>query len=166
MKKILLLGSVAAVILAGCNAKSAPHRGDVYDESKVNQQQYVQNIVITKIMPVQVAIDNDENKDWAKTGGALIGATAGAIIGYNISGHSSVGGAAAGGAIGGVLGGAAGGAMAGNETIVNGVTLVYELDGYQYSSTQVGETCEYRTGNATMVVAGGETRIQPNSSCN
>jgi len=165
MRKFLLIGAAAAFALSGCTTKGDQYRGDVYSTSGVNQQQSVQSIYITNVLPAQVAVDNSSNKNMAQVAGGVLGATAGAIIGYNITGHSSEKGAAAGAAIGGVAGAAAA-SQVGDTTLNEGVTLVYNLGGQTYSSTQVGRSCEYRTGNATMITTySGETRIQPNSTC-
>lgn len=166
MKKTLVLSIAVASVFFGCSAKSDAYRSDVYDTGSVNQQQSVKKIQITNVRYAKIAVDNTENKNLARTAGAVIGAAAGAIVGYNISGHSSTGGGVAGGAIGGVLGGVAGNAVD-DKTIVDGVTLVYKVGKNEFSSTQVGKMCEYSVGEATMILTNsGETRIQPNSYCN
>lgn len=158
MNKNRILSLVAAAaVLAGC-ATGNEYRSDTYYSSQVNKAQELETVTIVAIRPANVVVDNSEARRNAQIGGALLGAVTGALIGHN---HS---GSAPGALVGGVAGGAAGSFVSEKNT-VPGITIVFKnAAGRTYSSTQVGQACEYTLGEALVVVTKkGETRVQPNN---
>lgn len=163
MKKLALLAALAALGLAGCANDGRYYRSDTYQAGAVNQAQQVRTVEILAIGQARVAVDNDTNRNDAKTIGTIIGAVAGAAIGShnNHDTSSRVLGGLAGAAVGNI----AGGAVAGSRTsYVDGVQLTFRYDNKIYNSAQVGRPCEYKTGWAVMIsTSPTETRIQPNN---
>ena len=56
--------------------------------------------------------------------------------------------------------------MVPDEVLVNGVTLAYIENDQTFTSTQVGNLCEFKIGTSVLVSTGENvTRIQRNSTC-
>lgn len=150
---------VLSVVLMGCSATGIEHQADVYDSSEVNTQQKAQVITILGIQPAKIKVDNSENQKRATKAVGLIGGALGAFVG-NQSGNAGLGGLVGGGA------GAVAGSMTESQSIVEGVTLIYRLDNETFTSAQVGRLCQFKEGQALMVMSKEkETRIQPNAEC-
>lgn len=165
MKKHILSTVALSLVFFGCAPKGDDLGGDVYDAYDLNSKQRTKVVTILDILPAKVAVDNSDNRRTAQTVGTVIGGAAGAIIGYNFRGKSSGVGAGAGGAIGGSLGNVAG-SMVSDKKLVEGVTIIYQNGDEKLSSTQAGKQCEFRPGNAVMIITSkNDTRIQANSNC-
>ncbi len=161
MKTKLIAVAVASVAFLTACATGEEYRADVFDSTKVNQEQVVEIVNILMVAPAKVAVDNKANKQRAQMAGAILGAFAGALIG---NGHGSRG-ATAGAGIGGVTG-AVGGSMVPDKVVVDGVSLTYQKAGSTkiLNSAQVGKPCEFKEGRAMLLSSDGkETRIQPNN---
>ncbi|PSM52115.1 putative outer membrane lipoprotein [Campylobacter blaseri] len=165
MKKYILGSAALSLLLLGCAPKGNDLGGNVYDPYALNSEQKTKVVTILDTLPAKIAVDNSDNKIMAQTVGVVVGAATGAIIGYNAGGGKSGAGAGAGGAIGGALGGAGGG-MVSDKKLVEGVTIIYQDGDKKLSSTQVGRLCEFKPGNAIMIITSKhDTRIQANSAC-
>ena len=157
--------SLSAALLAGCQSTGSEYKASVYDTNQVNTKQEAKTVKIISVLPAQVAVDNTEGKEAAKTFGTLLGAVAGGAVGYNAGGGKSAAGTVAGAVGGGTLGAIAGD-MAEDKILVDGVTLAYSEEDKIYTSTQVGKVCEFQPGVALVVTTtSNETRIQPNATC-
>lgn len=166
--KLCFAALVPALALAACSTTDPQqYRADTFPTGQLNRSQQVRIVNIEAVMPVKVSMDNSQSrKDNASTG-ALVGAIAGAVIGsaaHHGSDHRSrdtLLGALAGGAVGGVASSAASGQKV---TYTDGVQITYSYKGQVYSSTQVGQVCEFKEGRAMMVsTSATETRIQSNN---
>ncbi|NLY03316.1 MAG: hypothetical protein GXZ15_00485 [Campylobacter sp.] len=164
MRAFITLMICMVVFMSGCTSKKASSSPDVYKESEINKRQEIRAVNISKVDPAKIAINNDTSKNTARVVGGVLGAVGGAVLGYNW-GSGKSGATVVGSAVGGALGGL-GGEAVNDEKVVDGVTITYEQDGRVYSSTQVGDLCEYKTGSAEVVLIDGSvTKIQPNSYC-
>lgn len=161
-KSLLVLSIVASSILAtGCQSTGEEYKASVYKADQLNQKQEAKTINIIAIIPAKVEVDNTREKDIAVKAGAILGGIAGALIGSNQGSD----GALIGGAAGGVTGGVAG-SMVDDKVLVDGVSITYSEKNKIYTSTQVGQACEYKPGVALVISTNkNETRVQPNSSC-
>jgi len=158
------MGMSGLMLLAGCQQPGADLGANVYQADQVNQVQNAQVITILSISPAKVEVSNAQNQKVAQVAGGVIGALAGGLIGANV-GSGTAGTGMAGAALGGVAG-AATGSLVSSTALVDGVTIGYNEDGHLYTSTQVGEMCQFKTGQALVVSTGqNETRVQPNASC-
>lgn len=154
---------LATMAMAGCAAQSDIYRPDVYGTEQVNQAQEVQTVEIIDIRPARIAVDNADDRSTARKVGTVLGAIAGAALGNhgNHSTSSRVMGGLAGGAIGNLAGDAVGGDA---KKLVDGVQLTFRRGSKVYSSTQIGDMCEYRLGEAVLISTfRNETRVQPNN---
>lgn len=159
-----LLALSSSLFLSGCMNNADQYAADVYNPTQLNQKQESKTVNIISILPAKVAVDNKENKEMAQTVGTILGTVAGAAGGYNL-GHGSKAGAVAGGAAGAATGAAAG-SLVKDKVLVHGVSLTYKEGSKIYTSTQVGETCQFQPGIALVIsMEQGETRIQPNAAC-
>ncbi len=162
MKRIITIIIIASM-LVGCAATGSNLRGDVYRSDQVNTTQSARGIKILKIMPAQVEVDNTKQKRTAQIGGAILGAVAGGLAG----GFGGIGSLATAGtaATGGVIGAAAG-SLVDDKILVQGVTIGYSEHERMFTSTQVGEPCEFKLGDAVIVATDrNETRVQSNATC-
>ncbi len=163
MKKTIMLCAIPALILAGCANDGSVYRSDVYSSSMVNQAQEVQTVEIIAVMPARIAVNNREERSDGFSTGAVLGALAGAAAGLLVSDHSDavIGGAVAGGALGSLAGRGTSGK---SQNLVEGVQITFKQHGKIYTSAQVGQVCEFKTGTAIMVsTTPTTTRIQPNN---
>lgn len=163
MKKTWMLCAIPALILAGCANDGSVYRSDVYSSSMVNQAQEVKTVEIIAVMPARIAVSNSSERSDGLNTGAILGALAGAATGLLVSDHSDavIAGTVAGGALGGLAGRSAAGK---SQNLVDGVQITFKQNGKIYTSAQVGQLCEFRTGTAIMVSPSpNATRIQPNN---
>ncbi|QHI95015.1 hypothetical protein GT348_00625 [Aristophania vespae] len=160
-------GLTSLLALAACQTPGVESRPDVYGQSQVNTVQRGRVVTIISVSPTRINVDNSASKKTAQIAGGILGAALGSGLASGVGGSGWGGGLAAG--AGGAAGGALlGGAIAGNNTLVNGVTVAYQdrAGGEALMSTQVGRVCEYKTGSALLVTtANNETRVQPNATC-
>lgn len=163
--KLILTASVlSAFILTGCQSNADSYAADVYDVHQLNTRQNTKTIRIISVEPAKVAVDNSSNQRSAQTVGAILGAVAGGVVGHNVGTGSGIG-TTAGAVAGGTLGAVTGSAIK-DKNIVEAVTLTYQEAGKVYSSTQVGQACQFRPGEALVIMTkNNETRIQPNAVC-
>lgn len=164
-KKCLLpLAIAASFVLVGCQSNADDHAADVYQTDQLNSKQETKTVNIISVLPAKVAVDNTANKRAAQTTGAILGAVAGGVIGHNVGSGSTLN-TTAGAASGGVAGAAAG-SMVNDITLVAGVSLTYKEGTKVFTSTQVGQECQFTTGLAVVITTTyNETRIQPNAKC-
>lgn len=163
MKKTLMLCAIPALILAGCANDGSVYRSDVYSSSMVNQAQEVQTVEIIAVMPARIAVGNSSERSEGMNTGMILGALIGAATGLAVSNHSDavIAGTVAGGALGGLTGRGASGK---SQNLVDGVQITFKQNGKIFTSAQVGQLCEYKTGTAIMVSpTPNATRIQPNN---
>lgn len=164
MNTRILAAAVSVALVAGCSSlDSNYYRADTFSTSGVNQAQQVREITITRLAPVQIAVDNNQNRDDNSTTGMIVGGLIGAAVGHHVkhSGSAAAIGAVAGGALGNMAATAASGQR---RAYVPGVQITYRYNGKLYSSAQVGQVCEYQLGAAYMLSSTAtETRIQPNN---
>ncbi|MDO4937481.1 MAG: hypothetical protein Q4E62_06155 [Sutterellaceae bacterium] len=163
MKKTLMLCTIPALILAGCANDGSVYRSDVYSASMVNQAQEVQTVEIIAVMPARIAVGNTSERSEGMNTGVILGALLGAATGLAVSNHSDavIAGTVAGGALGGLAGRGASGKA---QNLVDGVQITFKQNGKIFTSAQVGQLCEYKTGTAIMVSpTPNATRIQPNN---
>lgn len=162
LNKVAAIATIAA--LTGCAATGENLQANVYKAGQVNQTQEAKTVQILAVMPAKIEVDNKEQQQAAKVGGAIFGAILGAALGgasKNNPGAATAGGAVAGGAVG-----AAAGSMVSDKVLVDGVSLTYQLNGKTLNSAQVGKACAFGPGIAVMVsTSPTETRIQPNKEC-
>lgn len=165
--KILSLSCITLLTLSGCVSNNQDKLGgNVYNTGELNQQQSVKIVTIKQVLAAKVAVDNTNTNSSNKVVGGLLGAATGAVVGYALGGGSSKSGAVVGGVVGGTLGTVAGDKVSEQTEVIDGVSIVYELDDKIYTSTQAGKLCEFGIGNAYLISMGGnETRIQPNANC-
>ena len=161
-RSVLALSIIAASLLAsGCASNGEQYKASVYNTNQLNQKQEAETINIIAVLPAQVEVNNSQEKATAQKAGAILGAIAGALIGNNQGGDGALIGGAAGGIAGGVTG-----SMVSNTVLVDGVSITYSEHNKIYTSTQIGETCEFKPGVALVIsTEKNETRVQPNSSC-
>lgn len=155
--------ATAAVFITGCTATGQQHRADVYKAGQTNTAQEAKIITILSVSPAQIEVDNSEAKKNAQLAGAVLGALGGtAVANKNSRRVSTGGGAAAGAAMG-----AAAGSMVSDKTLVDGVTIAYQLNSKILTSAQVGRMCEFQAGKDALLISttATETRVQPNSEC-
>ncbi|KAE8178203.1 hypothetical protein [Photobacterium carnosum] len=159
MKKIIALSLLSAVILSGCGVTGEQYKASTYQVSALNQKQEAKTINIIAVTPAKVQVDNKEAKKDVAAVGGFLGSIAGAFIGNN-QGETLVGG---------VLGGVTGGAssmLVSDKVMVDAVSLTYSENNKIYTSTQVGQACEFKPGVALVIsTQANETRVQPNSVC-
>ncbi len=152
------------LLLSACQQPGANLAANVYQADQVNQSQDAKVINILSLSPAKVQVSNAQNQQAAQVAGGLLGALAGGLIGGNVSG-GTVGTGLGGAALGGV-GGAAAGSLVPSTALVDGVTIGYSEDGNIHTSTQVGELCQFKEGQALVVITqANETRVQPNAEC-
>lgn len=165
MKRFSVVSLAMCSMLAACATPGEESRPDVYDQSAVNQAQQQRVVNIVLVTPAHINADNTHNHNLSTGTGALIGGGLGAGLGTAFGGGLAGGLAGLGGA---AIGGAAGSQIQRDHAIVSGVTITYDdprAVGTQ-SSTQVGRSCEYKKGQALLVLtAQNETRVQPNAEC-
>lgn len=155
--------ATAAFFIAGCTATGQQHRADVYKAGQTNTAQEAKIITILSVSPAQIEVDNSEAKKNAQLAGALLGALSGTAVANKNSKRVSPGsGAAAGAAMG-----AAAGSMVADKTLVDGVTIAYQLGNKILTSAQVGRMCEFQAGKDALLIStsANETRVQPNNEC-
>ncbi|MDF7673423.1 hypothetical protein PT277_00625 [Acetobacteraceae bacterium ESL0709] len=161
------VGLVSLLALAACQTPGVESRPDVYDQSQVNKIQRTRIVSIIAVSPARINVDNTANQNTARVAGGILGAALGSGLATGV-GHTGWGGGLAAGA-GGAAGGALlGGAVEGKTTLVSGVSVTYQdrAGGEVFTSTQVGQPCEYVPGTAQLVTtANNETRVQPNAVC-
>ncbi|WP_318518910.1 hypothetical protein [Photobacterium leiognathi] len=160
---IALTFLTTTAMLTGCQATGEEHRSSTYTAAQVNQKQEAKTISIIAVTEAKVAVDNTSNQKKATAVTGILGGVIGGVIGDK---HGDDVGAVVGGVTGTALGGIAGSAV-GDTSFVEAVTLTYSENNKIYTSTQIGRSCEYKTGLALVVNTGkeNETRVQPNSSC-
>jgi len=161
MKQLVIM--MLVTLMVGCAATGSNLKGNVYHAGQVNRAQMARSIQILEVLPAQVEVDNSKQKQQAQVGGAILGAVAGGLGGGfgGLGGWGTAGTTVAGGAIG-----AAAGSMVNDKVLVQGVTIMYRENGNGYSSTQVGQPCEFRPGVASIITTEqNETRIQANATC-
>ena len=149
-------------VLAGCQASGAQYQANVFDASQVNTQQPARTIKIITVSPAQIVVSNKDNQKAATMVGGVLGVIGGAVLGANHNTDTAIAGGVAGGALG-----ALGGSMVNDKTLVDGVLIGYSEDGQTFTSTQVGQACEFKPGEISLMVTthSNETRIQPNAVC-
>jgi uncharacterized protein YcfJ len=163
MKTIKIIASLTIIAMTGCAATGQNLKGNTYKAGQVNSTQVARGITILKLMPAQIEVDNAQQRKQAQIGGALLGAVAGGLGGGfgGIGGLGTAGTTVAGGAIG-----AAAGSMVADKVLVEGVTIAYSENNQMFTSTQVGQMCEFMLGKAVIISTGpNETRIQTNATC-
>jgi outer membrane lipoprotein SlyB len=153
-------------LLAACQQPGADLAANVYQADQVNQSQDAKIINILSLSPAKVEVSNAQNQHTAEVVGGVLGAVGGGLLGNSLSNHWNAGGnTVAGAAVGGV-GGAAAGSLVPGQVLVSGVTIGYTEAGALHTSTQVGEMCQFKMGQAMVVTTqGNETRVQPNAVC-
>jgi outer membrane lipoprotein SlyB len=152
----------ALALLAGCQQPGANLAANVYTADQVNQSQDAKMINILSLSPAKVQASNTQNQQTAETVTGVLGAVAGGLLAAELGGSRD---AMAGAALGGVAGAAAG-SLTGSTALVDAVTIGYTEDGNLHTSTQVGEMCQFKEGQALVVITqANETRVQPNSTC-
>jgi outer membrane lipoprotein SlyB len=151
-------------LLTACQQPGADLAANVYQADQVNQSQDAKIINILSLSPAQVEVSNAQNEHTAQVVGGLLGAVGGGFLGANV-GHGGAGNVVGGAALGGV-GGAAAGSLVPGQVLVSGVTIGYTEAGALHTSTQVGEMCQFKMGQAMVVTTqANETRVQPNDIC-
>jgi outer membrane lipoprotein SlyB len=151
-------------LLTACQQPGADLAANVYQADQVNQSQDAKIITILSLSPAKVEVNNAQNQHTAEVVGGLLGAVGGGLLGGNV-GSGNAGNVVGGAALGGI-GGAAAGSLVPGQVLVPGVTIGYSEEGALHTSTQVGELCEFRMGEAMVVTTqANETRVQPNSIC-
>lgn len=162
MNKMVIIAVVIG--LTGCAATGENLKGNVYKAGQVNTTQNARGIKILKLMPAQVEVDNAQQKKQAQIAGGVLGALAGGLGGGfgGLGAAATTGTTVAGGAVG-----VAAGSMVSDKVLVQGVTIAYSENNAMFTSTQVGQLCEFKLGDAVLVSAANqnETRIQPNAAC-
>ena len=156
----------ATLVLAGCANDNQRYRADVYGPGSLNQVQQVSTVEILSIQPAKVALPNETKNSTAQLAGTVAGAVAGAVIGnqFGHGRHSRQNSRIVGGLAGGVLGNRAANLAAVGTDYQNGVQLTYRMNDQMYTSVQLGNSCEYKLGTATLVrQSANESRIQPNN---
>lgn len=149
--------------LSACATPGEEDRANSYTADQVNSRQEAKVVNILAVLPARVQVSNAQNQRAAQIGGALLGAGLGVGLGVGV-GHSA--GLGALGGVGGTAAGAGAGSLVPGKVMVDGVSLTYTQDGHTYNSAQVGKTCEYKPGQAIMVMTNANvTRIQANASC-
>ena len=163
----LVASIIILLMITGCAATGERYRSDVYRSDQVNRVQQGKVVIIKTVTPAKIEVDNSEQKEKAKIGGAILGALAGGL-GTGLSTHST-GAGLAGAAAGGLVGAGTSEMLTHDKVLVDGVTITYivEETGEIRASTQVGRICEFdRNSSALMITTEyGETRIQPNATC-
>lgn len=151
-----------AVVLPGCAATGEGLKGNVYKAGQVNTTQKARTIKITAVLPAKIEFDNTQQKKQAMAVGGILGALAGGI-GGKVSGLKKYGvvGTTAGGAAAGV----GAGSLVSDTVLVQGVSIAYIENGKIFTSSQVGELCEFKVNATALIITTGpnETRIQPNA---
>jgi outer membrane lipoprotein SlyB len=162
-EKLAITAALATFVITGCAAQGDVYRADVYGPGQLNQAQEVQTVEIIDIQPARIAVDNTEQRSTARKVGTVLGAIAGVDIGNH--GHHDTSARVMGGLAGGALGNLAGDAVGGEKhQLIEGVQLTFRRGSKVFNSTQVGNMCEYRLGQATLISTHrNETRIQPNN---
>jgi outer membrane lipoprotein SlyB len=164
LKQYRLITVSSFLLLSACQQPGANLAANVYQADQVNQSQNAKVITILSLSPAKVEVSNAQNQQTAQIAGGLLGAVAGGLVGANVGG-GGVGTGLGGAALGGV-GGAAAGSLVPSSTLVDGVTIGYTEDGSIHTSTQVGEVCQFKEGQALVVITQqNEMRVQPNSAC-
>jgi hypothetical protein len=159
MKKTIALSLLSVIIMTGCQTTGEKYKASSYEVSALNQKQEAKTINIIAVTAAKVTVDNKETKKNVAAVSGLLGSVAGAFIGNN-QGETLVGGV-----LGGVVGGASG-MLVSNNVMVDAVTLTYSENNKIYTSTQVGQSCEFNPGIALVIsTKEGETRVQPNAVC-
>lgn len=152
------------ILITGCAATGDSLKGNVYKAEQVNTTQSARGIKILKLMPAQVEVDNAQQKKQAQIAGGVLGALAGGLGGGfgGLGAAATTGTTVAGGAVG-----VAAGSMVADKVLVQGVTIAYSENNKMLTSTQVGQLCEFKLGDAVLVSTNNqnETRIQPNATC-
>jgi len=158
--RTLFLSVVA--VLAGCQASGTQYQANVFDASQVNSRQPARTIRIITVSTAQIVVSNQDNKKAATMVGGLLGVIGGAVLGANHNTDTAIAGGVAGGALG-----ALGGSMVNDKSMVPGVLIGYSEDGQTFTSAQVGQPCEFKPGEISLMVTtyANETRIQPNAVC-
>lgn len=160
----VLLACGGLFVLAGCQQPGADLGANVYQADQVNQSQNAEIINILSLSPAKVEVSNAQDQKDAQVVGGVLGALTGGLVGSQVSG-GTLGTGLGGAAIGGVAGAAAGTLVPG-QVLVDGVTIGYTQNGNIHTSTQVGKMCQFRMGQALVVVTkANETRVQPNATC-
>jgi outer membrane lipoprotein SlyB len=163
-KYISLVAISGFASLTACQQPGADLAANVYQADQVNQSQDAKIINILALSPAKVEVSNAQNEHTAQVVGGLLGAVGGGLLGGNI-GSGGAGHVVAGAALGGV-GGAAAGSLVPGQVLVSGVTIGYTEAGALHTSTQVGEMCQFKMGQAMVVTTqANETRVQPNAVC-
>ncbi|MDD2705336.1 MAG: hypothetical protein PHU07_08395 [Acidocella sp.] len=152
------------LLLSACQQPGANLAANVYQADQVNQSQNAKVINILSLSPAKIEVSNTQNQRTAQVAGGILGAVAGGLVGANVGG-GNVGTGLGGAALGGI-GGAAAGSLVPSTSLVDGVTIGYTEDGSIHTSTQVGEVCQFKEGQALVIITQqNETRVQPNSAC-
>lgn len=153
-------------LLTACQQPGADLAANVYQADQVNQSQDAKIISILSLSPAKVEVSNAQNQHTAEVVGGVLGAVGGGLLGNSLSNHWNAGGnTVAGAAVGGV-GGAAAGSLVPGQVLVDGVTIGYTEAGALHTSTQVGDMCQFKFGQALVVTTqANETRVQPNAIC-
>lgn len=151
-----------ALCLSACAQPGVQDEANVYQADQVNQAQNAKIITILSLSPARVEVSNAQNQKEAQIAGGLLGAIGGGLLGGELG---TVGTGLGGAALGGV-GGAAAGSLVNGKTIVPGVTIGYTENGQLRTSTEVGQMCQFKLGQALVVsTSPTETRVQPNAEC-
>lgn len=161
------VSSVIALSLAACATPGQDMKGNVFTADQVNSRQAAKVITIDGVMPAQIQADNSENQRRAQVLGGLLGAAGGGLLGGGLAHHHRLGFGVL-GAAGGAVAGSAAGSLVPDQVLVDGVTITYHEDaaGSVFTSTQVGETCEFAPGQALLIEPSPTaTRVQPNAQC-
>ncbi len=154
MKFLISSIIVLMSLLSGCSTVGKDQQSNVYDASTVNTEMASEIVEIMLIMPVEIKVDNSENKKKAGKFGAFLGAALGSSKG---SGEAL---------LGGVVGAVAGDALTSGDKYMEGVQVTYVLGDITKTTVQVGKLCQFKLGKTLKVMFhSGESRIQPNTQC-
>jgi outer membrane lipoprotein SlyB len=154
------------LLITGCQATGEEYQADVFSAGQVNTKQEAKTVKIISVTPAKVKVSNEANKKKAQFGLAALGALAGGAAGANSDKDDDNTKTAVGALAGGALGAAAGNAVS-SETLVPGVLISYSEDDKIFTSAQVGQVCQFKPGEISLLVAtsANATRIQPNATC-
>lgn len=163
MKKFSVSSILIICTLSACATPGEENRADSYTADQVNARQEAKVVNILAVLPARVQVSNEHNQRAAQIGGALLGLGTGVGLGVGLGGNAGMGAL---GAVGGGVAGAGAGSLVPGKVMVNGVSLTYTQDGHTFNSAQVGKICEYKPGQAIMIMTSASvTRIQPNATC-
>lgn len=163
--QMLLPAVTSMLLLTACApVNTTQYAANTYTTAQLNSRQETKTVEIIAITPANILVDNTAQRHKAQTVGVLLGALAGGVVGHH-SGSGSNSNTAVGAGIGGA-GGALAGSMVKGQVQAQGVSLTYRDAGRVYTSTEIGQPCQFATGIAVLFSTDRhETRIQPNATC-